>query len=925
MVSRSAAGDACCQSPELKRPRFYAILPHPFMPRCRLSRRQIGSSRPPADTWNLVPSLRRLASVTLGAAICQALQPAPAQDAWDCQPGAAGWECRAEGAAPPAEATGRTTPPPAEAAARPAPPAARAAPLGSQTGSGGQPAEPPRPTARQSPAARPAGRASAAARTAGEPKAPAPSQPLAEASEPAVPAPGIEVPESIDAGLAWTYCGPPPPRKPTDLPAPAAAHGTLVEAEADAAEGRLGDDVVTLSGDVRVRQGSDVLRADRAEYDRARNVIDAQGNVLLARPDARVSGETAHLDRAAESGEMSRVEYRLVGTNARGTADVARFRGSSVSDYENITYTTCRPGRDDWVLNAGELEIDRAEGLGDAKDATLRLGGVPVAYLPRLVFPIDDRRRSGLLFPTLGTSDSKGFDIQVPYYLNLAPNYDATLVPRFMSKRGFMLGGEFRHLSETSSSKLRGQILPDDWEKPELGVRGAVSVEHRQSWGSLVGDVSYNQVSDDFYLSDFGNSLTLSSTRYLTRRASLAYGGNGWALTGLVSDYQSVDATVNPYRILPGIYFDGVHPETVAGQPVNLAVGASYINFDRDTGVTGQRLDLYPSVTAPLRSSWGYAVPKLGVRYTDYGLANQVPGQSDRPDRLLGIASFDSGLFFERQGEWLGSAFTQTLEPRLYYVYIPYVDQDELPVFDTSQYSPMYETYFLENIFTGPDRINDANRVSLGVTTRLIPGQTGIELLRLSLGQAFFFDDRLVQLPGNPPGTSTNSPTFGEIGVRLDRHWSAVASGQWEILNDASSSIAEQSVFRVAYQGDDGRFVRAGYGKTEQVTEFTDLAFTWPVTEQVSVIGRWSYSLDLKENMEALAGIEYGSCCWRLRAFARQYLKTASGESGPTGEQDLSFFVQLELRGLGAVGDDIEELLDRSLHGYVDDRNHRYY
>jgi LPS-assembly protein len=254
------------------------------------------------------------------------------------------------------------------------------------------------------------------------------------------------------------------------------------------------------------------------------------------------------------------------------------------------------------------------------------------------------------------------------------------------------------------------------------------------------------------------------------------------------------------------------------------------------------------------------------------------------------------------------------------------VDQDDIPIFDTSQYSPIYDVYFLENLFTGPDRVNDANRVSLGVTTRLIPAQTGIELLRLSLGQVFFFEDRVVQLPGVPIGTSTSSPMIGEIGVRLDRHWSAVASGQWDILSDSTTNLAEQTALRVAYQGGDGRFVRAGYGKSEGVTEFTDLAFTWPVTEQVSLIGRWSYSLELKENMEALAGIEYGSCCWRVRAFARQYLKTAPSSSDLTGEQDLSFLVQLELRGLGAVGDDIEELLDRSLHGYLDDKdgNQRY-
>jgi LPS-assembly protein len=734
------------------------------------------------------------------------------------------------------------------------------------------------------------------------------------------------VPSSIDDGLAWTYCGPPLPGAPPDRSAVSETPGELVEAEADSAEGRLGDEVVSLSGDVRVRQGTDVLRADRAEYDRAANVVEAQGNVLLVRPDLRVAGETVRLEMALEKGEVTGAEYRLVGTNARGTAEVAHFSDRDRSDYQNVTYTTCRPGREDWVLKAGELRIDRAEGLGEAKDATLELGSVPVAYLPWLSFPIDDRRRSGLLFPTFGISDSKGVDVQIPYYLNLAPNYDATLYPRYLSKRGFMLGGEFRHLGETSASRLRGQIMPEDREQPDLGVRGAISVQHRQSWGDLTADVNYNQVSDDYFLSDFGNSLTQSSTRYLARRASVDYRGDGWSLSGLVSDYQNIDPTVDPYRILPGIQFSGVHSEPLAGRVMNLGVGATYTNFARETGVTGQRVDLYPYVTVPFRTTWGYATPKVGLRYTDYRLDGQTPGEADNPDRTLGIASFDSGLFLERESEWFGAPITQTLEPRLYYVYIPRVDQNEIPIFDTNQYDPVYEAYFLENVFTGPDRVNDANRLSLGLTTRFIPHDTGLELLRLSLGQVFFFEDRLVQLPGNPPGTSDFSPTLAEIGIHLDRHWRAAASGQWDVLNDAQNNNLQQQIgYRLAYLGDDGRFVRARYGKSQGVTEFTDLAFTWPVTSQVSLVGRWAYSLELGENMEALAGIEYSSCCWRLRAFARRYLKTVSDNGAQEGQQDTSFMMQLELRGLGAVGDDIEELLDGSLHGFTDSRGHDYF
>ncbi|MCU0937134.1 MAG: hypothetical protein MUF66_14025, partial [Gammaproteobacteria bacterium] len=457
--------------------------------------------------------MHRLAFLTAGAVLCHGLQTASAEVAWDCRASAAGggWDCRATGEVPPkppapapakpepaalpVTASPRATPtresaetplPVPVAAPAAAPPATAptvavspqpvvvpaAEPLATPVVSPPQPAVPPASqsppavaTWAPSPAPEPAAaiRAQPSAKASKAPASPkevagkpGASRPAAQAATADLPigAPAIPVPSSIDDGLAWNYCGPPPPGTTSDRRDTAEASGDLVEAEADSAEGRLGEEVVTLSGDVRVRQGTDVLRADRADYDRAANVVDAQGNVLVVRPDLRVAGETARLDMAAEKGEITGAQYRLVGTNARGTAEVAHFRDRDKSDYRNVTYTTCRPGREDWVLKADELRIDRVEGIADAKDATLKLGDVPVAYLPTFSFPIDDRRRSGFLVPRLGFSDSRGVEFRVPYYFNLAPNYDATLTPGFLSKRGPVLGAEFRHMTDTSASQM---------------------------------------------------------------------------------------------------------------------------------------------------------------------------------------------------------------------------------------------------------------------------------------------------------------------------------------------------------------------------------------------------------------------------------------------------------------------------------------
>ena len=840
------------------------------------------------DGESQVSYARFVLPLTLGALLPVA--PATADvDGQECRASEAGWDCRGAGYGV-VEAPFAAEAPAAAAGVKPAARGAQA------------------PVAPK--ALRPGGKRKAAARTARRPA----GRPVE-----AAPAPQPSFPLSLDEGLGWGWCGFPDTGLPASAAAPAAPDA-LVEAEADSAQVTIGDKVVLLSGDVRLSHGADTVQADSIRFDRQANRVDAQGNVFLTRPDLRVKGDAGWFELDAQRGELTGAEYRLVGFNARGTAEKIRVEGEALSEHHDVTYTTCRPGSSAWLLSAGSLQFDRAEGFGDARDAVLRIADVPVAYVPRFVFPIDERRRSGFLYPTVGGGGSSGFKLAVPYYLNLAPNYDATLVPSVLGKRGFLLGAEARHLSESSWSDLRGVILPHDNEEPDLGVRGFVSAEHHQQWDRLRTDLVYNYVSDDFFLSDVGTTLAETSTRYLNRQALASYTGDGWYGVAGVVDYQQVQTGIRPYRLLPTITLGGAVPQQVGGQTLSLGGVANYSNFDRDSGVVGQRVDLYPYVTLPMRSAWGYVLPKAGFRYTSYSLSDVLEAQPDSIDRSLGVGSVDSGLYFERDTAWFGKAVTQTLEPRLYYLYIPYVDQNEIPIFDTTQYQQLYESLFLENQFTGADRVNDMNRLSAGVSTRFLAGDSGVEMLRLSVGQAYYFADRRVQLPGQPTQTSSTSPVYGEVGVQLDRNWSVLASGQWDSSKSNTSVYApDQKAFRVAYRGDDGRFVRARYGETQTVTEFYDVAFSWPVLQNVNAIGRLAYSLQDDNVMEALAGVEYGSCCWRLRAFVRQGLRPTSSSSGDrtVGQEDTSFLVQLELRGLGPLGSDADEFLDRSLHGFV--------
>lgn len=889
-------------------------------------------------------------TAAIGAVLLQLPAPSSAAASWECTatPDGHGWACANRSGAEPAVIVPVTppapiavppagerpaaapveaaAPPPRDVAPRPTVPPITPRP----------PPEPSRPeTASQAPETAapavvqprqpehvpaPAPRAVAAAPTT-EPArvAAVPTPAIATAPAPTAqtvaPAAGPVSRADIDAGLNWSVCGPLPAQSKRPVAAFTAPPGdVLVELEADAAEGFAGEQVAVLQGDVHARWGEDTLRAGTVRYDQSQDLIDASGGVLFVRPDLRLAGDTAQIRLGEDKGEVTQADYRLVSVNARGSADVARFEGEALSEFKNITYTTCRPGNDDWVLSAGDLKVDRTEGVATASDATLRVKGVPIAYLPYFSFPVDDRRRSGLLLPSIGSSSSRGLDISVPYYLNLAPDYDATLTPRVLSKRGYMLGGEFRYLTESSEGQLRGEILPHDSESPDLGTRGAFSVRHTTRSGPWAAGIDYNYVSDPYYLTDLSDSFAVRSTRYLTRRGDLRYETDDWLARARLLDYQTVDPTLSqaqkPYGALPQLLALGEERDLL-GSPLAGHLRAEYVSFYRDFGVTGQRVDLYPALSLPLSRSWGYLTPKVGARYTTYALADQAAGAPNQVDRGLPIASLDGGLYFERELDWLGVAATQTLEPRLNYLYIPYRNQSDIPIFDTSEFDLSYDSLFLENRFTGADRVNDANQVTVGVTTRLLSQASGHEVLRASVGSQIYFADRRIQLPGEPVADTSTSSLIGELGVQITEEWSARLTGQWDPHGGSASNQPEKSLARVAYRGEDGQFFRAGYGYTESISDYTDMAFVWPVADGVSLIGRWNYSLADQSTVEALAGVEYGSCCWRIRAVARDYLA-----GGTSGERDTSILIQLELRGLGPIGDNIDAFLDRAVYGY---------
>ncbi len=716
----------------------------------------------------------------------------------------------------------------------------------------------------------------------------------------------------------WDFCGPRIGQTGLGSPAlPPTDSTTPIDATADRADYDRGSDIVRLRGGVEIIQGDQRLEADRCTYDRKTGEADAAGNVYLEYPGGRLAADAGRYNLTTKEGTMERVRYRLAqNANLRGTAADAELLPQEITRYRDITYTTCPPGRSDWSIRASALELDHVNGMGTARHARLRLADIPIFYTPYLRFPIDDRRRSGILVPTVGSSSNTGFDITIPYYWNIAPNLDATFFPRYMSTRGLMLGAQVRHLTSFQLIELNGEILPHDAEDPDAGARGGAHLLQTGRLGprwSTAIDASW--VSDDQYLQDFGNRLDLTSMRNLDQRGDIYYSGDIFGVFGRLQGFQTVDPdmtpTDRPYSQLP-------HLELNAGRlplqgPAEYAFQARYDYFDHAAKVHGSRLVLLSTARLPWRESYGYLIPRARLYYTGYGLADTEPGQSSEQSFLIPSLDLDAKLIFDRDTRWFGHGALQTLEPRLYYVLTPYENQSDTPLFDTTALTFSYASLFRPNRFTGYDRIGDENRLTVGLTSRTIGDESGREWLRVSLGQVYFFDPRRVQLTGKTADESSTSAVAGELSTSPTPGLTARASFQWD--PNVSTDQWEQRVLSLRYAPGDDRVLNLAYryslGQTEpERYENTDVSFRLPLTRQVGLVGRWLYSLLDSDTVDAYAGIEFGRCCWRLRVLGRQ-LKT-----GTDGDGNASIMLQLELAGLGAVGNQIDKLLEQGIDGY---------
>ena len=762
--------------------------------------------------------------------------------------------------------------------------------------------------------------------------------------------------------------------------------------------------IATLAGNVVMRQGSMQVEADEANLYQTENRGELKGNVKIRDNGSLVVGDHGDIQLDTGEAQVDNAEYVMHKSRIRGSALYAKRAENAIIRLKDGTYTTCEPNSNAWQLKGNNITLNPATGFGTATNVTLRVKDIPVFYTPYIYFPIDDRRQSGFLPPSFSTSSDTGFMLVTPYYFNLAPNYDATLYPRYMTKRGLLMEGEFRYLTKSSEGQVGGGYLNDsnDDRKDQTDYeeqRWMVNWQHKGGLDErLMTEVDYTDISDPFYFQDLeSDQIGVESQDFLNQQGALTYRGDSYTARLNVHAYEMATISqITPYDRLPQITFNGMLPYHPGG--LNFGYETEAVRFDRDlkddvvfdedgnldaslgSGRLGQRLDqnvtglarangtrlnFAPSISLPMEASYGFVKPTLKYVYTNYDLdldsqgkaqaavADPINGRySSSQSRSVPIASIDSGLYFDRNTQWFGTNYRQTLEPRLFYLYVPYEDQKDIPVFDTSEPTFNYSSLFRDNRFSGTDRIGDENKLSLGVTSRWIE-ENGFERQRLSVGQALYFKDRKVQLPGldyrdRDEAQADVSPYALEYEYNFNRDWRFNSDFNWD--PDSHSTRSGSAMFHYQPEDNPNKVVNLGYRYRNDMVTYDSLTGTWkvgggdygtpgdpnyikdyykiqqhdfsvmwPIVPQWTAIARWQHDYNRNRTLEAFGGFEYDNCCWKLRLINRYWIDYDDfSQAIPQNEKgDHGVFLQIVLKGLGGVvGNKVESFLDQGIQGY---------
>lgn len=655
-----------------------------------------------------------------------------------------------------------------------------------------------------------------------------------------------------------------------------------------------------LDGDVFIDDGSQVLNALQATYHNKTKQITGDGKVFLRTETLEVNSDSIDYNLDTHIGEALAAHYRLPVSGAHGKSSKILRKGKSLTEMQNASYTACPLGDNTWRINAKNLELDQEKQKGVARNFTLRIKEVPIFYFPYYSFPLGDKRQSGFLIPAFKNDTKSGFQVSLPYYFNLAPNYDWTLTPSILSKRGIAIGNEFRYLTEESEGTLVFNALPSD-KLYNNKLRYQFNFNHSSRLGKGKLDIKAGGVSDDDYINDLEGSLAATSTVNIERKASYSLREKNWSFTALAQDFQVLDTNTDPYTRLPQLTLN-TKPQALNQNPdLSITTETQYTHFYSNDQDNAHRLNFKVKASYNKTKSWGFFRPSLTLNHTEY----RQGGTSDiNASRTLPTVSIDTGLIFERD---LGEKYKQTLEPRLFYTHTPYKDQSDLPLFDSAEKTLTFGRLFDENRFTGKDRIGDTNQITAAVTTRIRDKKTGKEKLRLSAGQVHYFQDRKVTLGDTGTvATTPKSELVLEASGEVAKNMTLIAT----TYIDTDEKETTKNSLKLRYKSPKRQILNLNYDYKRDDFRSAGVSFAAPINKRWAAAGSFNYDFENKRELESVLGVEYNSCCWKTRIAGRRYLLNDNET------YDNAIFVELQLKGLGGFGSGATELLEDRISGF---------
>lgn len=669
---------------------------------------------------------------------------------------------------------------------------------------------------------------------------------------------------------------------------------------------RRSDDIVYFSGQVELSQPTQSLLADELTLNNATEQTMASGNVVFESPGYQLQTEFMTMNQRDLSAYFESSSFTLPEQHIRGTAtEVIQF-DSSISQYKNVQYTTCDPGDSTWHLTANQLDINRESGLGTALHAVIYIQDLPVFYLPYFQFPIDDRRMSGILPPTIVLATNGIDTLSVPVYWNIAANLDATITPIWYRDRGTQLNTENRYLFKNHAGQINLSYIDDDEENERRSFKKWL---HQADLGSNVtADIAWRGVSDSTFFDDFESIGDISdNVDSLERHAILNHSAELWQSSLLLQTFQTPDSNFaiadRPYRRLPRLAVDSRFRTFDNGIQFNSS--NEWVRFDHesDSKIIGDRTHLVPYLSWDQSDSWYFFKPKLEYAVSDYQLGNNSLDVNSI-QREIPILSLDTGLFFDRDMN-IGTNLTQTLEPRLYFLRTPYEDQSNIPIFDSAVLSNTYDNLFQSNRFSGSDRIGDANQMTLGIGTRIFDNDSGAELLYSRIGQIFYNDDRLVQISGNIPDTLPKSNIISETTINPSTN---LAINTKLVYKQTTKRVSEKTLSAYYQYGafttnleyfldetPDATTLNVGAVSRKTLLEQGTISMTYSINPRWTVLAKYSRSILLGEPLEHLLGVNYESCCWGIKIIASQ-----TSNDIFTEEENAVFF-EFTLKGLTKI------------------------